>query len=565
MPITVRNKQGETRLAQEEKISLAERDGFYPVVSDGKQEKLVKFENIPKAKASGFNLLTELPQAAAPVQPEQTTLAGQINKGIKEVPEAVGSGIGFNLAGPVGSGVGAVIGKSASDLASGIESAYKDPERFLNDLSRLPTKEQVMDQLGNYANTFSLNALIPALAQKVFGASQQAPQALKQSAEKYAENATGATRVQAEKFKPGSGRELLDRGVVGFGDTAESISKKSKDLVKQAESRINNVLTVLDEKGAKVNQNDIINEIEKKASEIAKDPASANVVKKLRTIVEDILSSGESEVTATAAETTKRNYNAGSKAWLNPSQDTATNEANKIAYRAYMKAVEDTAKKFNVDYGDVFKEAKQVFGLMKPIEEAATKRATQLNQSPLGGFLDVATAGGTGAAVGGIEGFALGLTAAAARRAIAPRLGSVAAVTLDKTANALKNVPQYAKLAKENPQVFTALANSVFNSFKDEESKINLSGSKALQNAGFDPVIIEQLQARPDGKKILEEASGVSPNSKAMEAIKKQIEALKLPRQKSSSAYPLIMRKDGLQATIFSDRDYKEAKSEGWA
>jgi hypothetical protein len=141
------------------------------------------------------------------------------NKTLQQIPEAVGSGIGYNLAGPVGSGVGSVIGKSASDLASGINSAIQDPNKFIEDLQRLPTKEQVLDQLGKYANTFSLNTLMPALVNKFFAGAEKVPGNLQDSAENLAENATGATRVQAEKFRPGSGRELLDIKIVSFGDT----------------------------------------------------------------------------------------------------------------------------------------------------------------------------------------------------------------------------------------------------------------------------------------------------------------------------------------------------------
>jgi hypothetical protein len=42
-----------------------------------------------------------------------------------------------------------------------------------------------------------------------------------------AETATGATRVQAENFRPGTGLELLKRGLVKAGDTPESIATKT--------------------------------------------------------------------------------------------------------------------------------------------------------------------------------------------------------------------------------------------------------------------------------------------------------------------------------------------------
>jgi hypothetical protein len=501
----------------------------------------------------------------------QDSAVDAANQSLRAIPEAVGSGVGFNIAGPVGSGIGAVIGKGASDFASGVESAYRDPEKFIEDLGRLPTKEQVIEQLGQYANTFSLNALLPALAQRFFKGVENAPQSLKESAENLAENATGATRVQAEKFRPGSGRELLDREIVKAGNTADDIAKKASSAVSQAESRIDDALKTLDEKGVKIDANNIVKNIETKISELAEDPSQADTVKKLKSIVDNIINTGKGEITAIAAENTKRGYNAGSKAWLNPAQDTATTEANKIAYRAYMKEVEETAKKFNIDFGNTFKQAKQDFGLMKPIQEAAVKRATQLKQSPIGGFLDT-TAMVAGGTIGGPIGLAKGVALAAARRAIAPRIASTSAVTLDSVSKALQGTTQYAMLAKENPQAFTALANTLYKSFSEEkpQQKWIDNGIKKLDRLGEIPTSLNDIKNDSKIKELLLKASNAQ-NDEQLKKISEQIrntEAFKKAPKggpKTSNKYPMTLRQNGFKVTVKNDQDFYEAKSEGWA
>lgn len=51
---TVRNSEGETDEVQEDKIQEAEADGFYPVVTDGKEEDTAPFAKLAEAEKDGF-------------------------------------------------------------------------------------------------------------------------------------------------------------------------------------------------------------------------------------------------------------------------------------------------------------------------------------------------------------------------------------------------------------------------------------------------------------------------------------------------------------------------------
>jgi hypothetical protein len=63
-------------------------------------------------------------------------LGSQAVKGLRQVPEMLGSTFGEAVAGPLGSGVGGAIGQSVSEAGEGIVNAVKDPAQFVKDLSQ---------------------------------------------------------------------------------------------------------------------------------------------------------------------------------------------------------------------------------------------------------------------------------------------------------------------------------------------------------------------------------------------------------------------------------------------
>lgn len=338
----------------------------------------------------------------------------------------------------------------------------------------------------------------------------------KKSAERLAENATGATRVQSEKYSDDAGRYLLDNKLVKFGDTPEKVATRANQAIKSSEDVIDQSLKSLDKNGIKVSQDKIVSNIEGQISKLSKDPSQKDVVRKLESIVQDITETGKSNIDATDAEQIKRGFNRMAKNW----QDPEKGQAGKIAYRAYRDAVEDTANVFDSTLASKFKDAKQVYGKLSPIADAAEKRAAQLSQSPKGGFLDV-TSAVAGAAAGDPT---FGIATVAARRFIAPRLSSSMAVTADQVSKKLLSVPQYASLAETNPSAFKTFATGVFNDIKNYSQlkgieKFTQDGADNLiENAGFTKDEIDKLKASKKGREALIEASSL----KSTDSIKKR-------------------------------------------
>ena len=265
-------------------------------------------------------------------------------------------------------------------------------------------------------------------------------------AENRAVAATGATGVQSLKFNPEAGRGLLDRGIVGFGNSQETIAQKAGEALDASGKKIGDILQNLDEQGASVPQSGIIDSLRARAKALANDPSQFDVSDGLNRLADrleqsagdatEALTSDATELpsqTLSAAEQTKRGF----QNKVNYNGAPLDNSVNREAASVYQNAVEDQATQINPELATAFEQAKQDYGLLKPIADASERRAATTSQSPPGGFLDT-TAAAAGVLVGGNPG---AIAAPIARRMFAPRINSSLAVGADKLANIVQNAP----------------------------------------------------------------------------------------------------------------------------
>lgn len=261
---------------------------------------------------------------------------------------------------------------------------------------------------------------------------------IKDFAEKAAVNATGATGKQAASFADDAGRQLLDRGIVRFGDSQERIAERAGSAVAQANKQIDQSLAALDATGKKVDGNAIYNEVRARIDSMKADPSKADIANLMEKELENLIAStdakGTSDFGFLEAENIKRGYNRKAGNWMDPEKGIAGKEL----YQTWRGGVEAPAEAIDPSLATKFKEGKETFGILAPIQEAAERRAATTAQSPVGGFLDAASAA-AGAADGGIIG---GIVAPIARRVASPRISSSFAVGADKLGDLLKASPQ---------------------------------------------------------------------------------------------------------------------------
>lgn len=359
----------------------------------------------------------------------------------KDNPNAYGAG---DIAGTVATGVVGVPARAAGvALRAGTEAAT----RSLGGAEELNADafDQALEDAGISAvMAGSLATAAPKLLEQAKKYGKQGAEwlagKLGKSAEKMAERATGATRVQAEKFKEGTGRELLDRGVVGYGSTPGSVAKKAAALKEEAGQRIGHSLRVAEEQGIRVDRAEILDDLLNSMEKVKGNPAAEQQYNKLAKEAVKLFDLGE--LTPQRSEEIKRAYQKGVNYFADQLKPN-TAAANRDVAAAYQRGTEK-AMEANPNIAEPFLAAKKTYGLMSPVVDAAEARATQLNQNPLFGLNDLAAM-----ATGGASGGPVAAAAAPALRRIAGSYG--ASLTA-------KGVDDLSKLLAASPGAFGRFA-----------------------------------------------------------------------------------------------------------
>jgi hypothetical protein len=353
------------------------------------------------------------------------------------------------IAGPVGNvaGIGGYLGTAAKNAIN----HYIAPEQAPQTMSQalLDPVTGGVRQAGYQAGGELIGRGLGAVANKVSG---PVADYLKALAER---RAIAATRVPGNqvfnKFSEDAGRQLLDRGIVGLGDSQSSIAKNAQAALDQSGKEIGDSLKALDAQGGKVSRTDLVASLNEAASQMKDNPALAGARRQLSTLIEDI-SEGPEQYTLSEAEKVKRDFQ-NNVNWLAPEN----NPSQVAASDAYRRNVEKNAIGLNPDLAGKFTKAKEDFGLLAPISEATSKKAAVLNNlNPIG--LGDYISGGAGAVLGAGSGHSLPYAAAGAlaNKALNTYGNSTAAVGADFLSNLVRTSPQ--SLGKWAPALTQAAA-----------------------------------------------------------------------------------------------------------
>lgn len=374
----------------------------------------------------------------------------------------------------------------------------------------------------------TVGAAAPVAAQAI----QRGARSMGKFAEKAAVNATGATGKQASEFADDAGRQLLDRKIVRFGDSQERIAARASEAVDAANKQIDDALTKLEASGVKVDANDIYRTTRQTINKMKSDPSKADVARLLEAELDNLINATEAKGSTSfgvrEAEQIKRGYNRKAGNWADPEKSMAGKEM----YQTWRRGVEGAAEAADPATAKLFEEGKKTYGLLRPIEEAAERRASTTAQSPPVGFLDVSS-GAAGAVAGGPVGAIL---APVARRLIAPRMSSSVAVAADKAAKAIGGTARATEAAARKPGLIQyatprpvrpasgvrAVGDGEDQPTKGPERWARV-GAERLQEHGVPPAEVEALRETKKGRDLLNRASDLKPGSKAMEDVVKRM------------------------------------------
>lgn len=194
---------------------------------------------------------------------------------------------------------------------------------------------------------------------------------LRDTAENLAVKATGATGNQANKFAPNAGRELLDRGIVRFGRTAEDVAERAAGASKEAGEAIGSALKDLDARGVKASVENVTKAIEGKIKELAEVPGNDTIIRQLNRELDNLYERGASELPVSLGEKAKRAF----QSQTNYASPEAEKKASAQLASAFKEEVENAAMKADPTIANKFMEDKKVYGLLKPIQEAADRKS----------------------------------------------------------------------------------------------------------------------------------------------------------------------------------------------
>lgn len=154
------------------------------------------------------------------------------------------------------------------------------------------TKGEILPALNDAAIGATAGAVVGDAAEQagkyISKGSQGVSDWLKRVAEKKALNATGATGLQASKFADDAGRQLLDRKIIGFGNSQSQIAQKAADALQKSGEGINAVIGKLDDMGVKVNRNKVVQYLKSKLAGLSGDESQNALADKIRGKIADV-------------------------------------------------------------------------------------------------------------------------------------------------------------------------------------------------------------------------------------------------------------------------------------
>jgi hypothetical protein len=473
---TVKNDKGSSFEVDEDKLHEAEKDGYLPTVSNGQQEHRVALKDIPLAMKDGYKPVFTTPEGDKPSTLKSGvlgTLGGltggffdEIAGGTEALRQAAIKGSlsdlgadyrsardemrgvqhGAEEAHPIASTIGKIGGGIGSIAAAGIaapvsilgaatQGAAIGGVSALGETEASRPVDMVKDMaLGATIGGVTGGAIHAATPYISEGLSNIAGK-FGNKAEELAVKATGATPNAVNKFEDNAGRELLDRGLVKFGDTTKNIAERVGEAESQSGINISKALGELDAKGASTDLTDVIGVLQDKAQALKSDPSKAGLVKQIGNIIEDFKASGTTEVPLSKAEEIKRGFGDKIKNWV----DKEAGLANKEAYEAIRSQVEQKALAKNPELASKFIQNKKDFGLLSPIEDAVSKAVNKQNQSNMGLVDKLGWGSSALSLMHGNPTVAAGMVA---KTAIAPRLTSSLAITADGISKILQSTPE---------------------------------------------------------------------------------------------------------------------------
>lgn len=240
------------------------------------------------------------------------------------------------------------------------------------------------------------------------------------------------------------GKQALEEGVVSFGNSAKTISKKAKSAAEDAWSTVKGVFDAGEKAKVRVRGQDIADEILLKAQQIEPIGSGRQVVNQLLKEAEDISKLGDIPLEKAQDLKSKFKFKV-----VDPTTHNLGEVGNNIINGAFGNAIKGRVADSGLMAADEFARVYQQAGQFGTLSKVAAKQAKTLsnNRSPfsLTDYLAAGAGGVAGAALGGAEDSAKGAAVLAIANNLARTRGNSALASVaNKVGSLIESSPQVA-------------------------------------------------------------------------------------------------------------------------
>jgi hypothetical protein len=593
---TVRNKEGETREAPEERLGDAKKDGFFPVVSSGSDERRVDPDMLHFAAKDGFSpvrpeSLKGEQVAAQPIGPEQASAVDRFvervkdparwhavwnNGGVYGRKDIVQGDVPMVIpAGPAVAAAGKIA--QAEGLAGKLSQGMSAPERLYSAVKAVNStapgriaantvqggiqgaiNAKEGERLDGAIHGAKVGALLGTGAEILSTAVEPVAGWLKGKAGEKSTSAIGATKADmkrlGEKGAERLGNVALDEGVVTPFSTPKSIAEKASHAKESVGEQIGNLIKGADDAGAaKIDGSKIGLELLEHPDVIAAKttPGGSGLYESASREAETLAQNGEMSLSDAHALRRRIDQNINfnkRRSDLKPGEQEVLYKIRDALNNAINEAVNAVRGGGEID---ALKKANASYSNLSRIEDMATNRMA-MNSSNRTISLTDTIAGAAGASTGnpalavGLAGAnKLGRTFGKSLQATGARAASNTLAGIAKKVAPLRDNPATTQFVAglagkqlreanapeaEPPAAPRPILGDMPDASRDVAAKTPKRGpaawtARGLENLGItDPAMAERISSSKEGKRLLIEASDMSPGSKGLNRIKEKIQ-----------------------------------------
>lgn len=238
------------------------------------------------------------------------------------------------------------------------------------------------------------------------------------------------------------GADMLDNGVVKFGDNAGAISRRASEASKAAWSKVEQTFKAADEAGVGVDGSQVAQKIRAEAGKIKNVPKNESRIAELEK--EAAYYEAKGKMSLKEAQSYKNEYD-----WKNvdPLKDVLGKNGNNLMNRAIGETIKDTVKTSGLPGADEFVQSYQQAGSFGAVSKAAKATSEQQarNRGPFS-LTDYMAGGAGGVAAAAITGRKedagmAGLAIAAANGLMRTRGNAALGVSLNRLGEVLASKP----------------------------------------------------------------------------------------------------------------------------